>query len=233
MSENPVIKWIPLFPSDEVEDKEKLVSEFVDKLMKEGVCEISIPGDDSKKLFITYREGKNPSYTQNVIDKNTFNKFSKFSYGFTSVFVLDLLEKTDDSTNKLKSVGHRDYRIAKFPEECIANGNFAAHRNILPVFAKPEYQMALNEADQSLGDSANGVELSQELWGKKLGKFLMALSIRILSKIGVTQIDLSGSISPELLPIVSKFGYSTYNRKLEMSKINQEKYTDFILPFIK
>lgn len=231
MIENPVVKWIPLFPSDEIDDdKERKVAEFIEKLVTEGVCEIKIPGEN-KKVLITYREGDNPNFSTSTIDRKTFRQLSNFMYGFTKMFVVDILQETDIQNN-FEPVGHRDYRIAKFSDECVANGNFAAQRRMLPEFKKSEYQSALKDADANLGPSSNGVELSEKLRGKKLGKFLMAISFELLSRLGVDKIDLSGSVSDSLVPIVKKFGYDSDNKKLDMKKVKETNYLDLILPFI-
>lgn len=231
MIENPVVQWVPIQPSDETEDgKEQVVARFIEKLVNEGVCEIKIPGEN-KKVIITYREGENPNLTSDTIDKATFHKLSKFMYGFTKMIALDLLQETDDP-NAYEPVGHRDYRITKFPDKTVANGNFSAQRGMLPEFQQPEFQSALDEADAGLGPSSNGIDLSEHLRGKKLGKFLMALSFELLSRSGVETIDLSGSVSDSLLPIVSRFGYDSEHKTLELEKIKKTDYLDLILPFI-
>ena len=235
MIDIPVAKWLPIIPTNfEISNnKEKIVTEFIDKLIKEGVYEINFKDENGNKILLTFRHGHNTGHNKTAVTKAEFAKMPTFAIGFTSMIAFDLLQKDKDTSQNFKPIGNRDYRIVKFTDnQSIANGNFASKRSMLPTFKKPEYQQALDLADQQITEVSRGIHLAENIRGKKLGKFLMAVAIEVLSRSGVTQIDLSGSIEASLLPIAEKLGYSDENKKIKIDKIKELDYLDWILPFI-
>ena len=113
----------------------------------------------------------------------------------------------------------------------MANGNFSAERRYLPQNSS-EYSSGLKAADDRYSGAGKGVELSEELRGKKLGKFLMGVSLEILRRQGIKTLDMSGDISLELLPIATKLGYSEKNKKIDISSIPSPLTYSFIAPFV-
>ena len=78
---------------------------------------------DGRELLLTVRVARAPFGEPATTRKSVFSRLLGEWTGVTKVLVVELWVRDGDWVR----VGHRDYRIAEFPEGAVANGNKSAH----------------------------------------------------------------------------------------------------------
>ncbi len=137
------------------------VSKFVRPLIEDGVQPIRLPNDPDRSFFLVSRKIKNPAISTQTVDKQTFSQLGKWAAGFTSAWILDIIEEIPPGSKHYIPVGHRDLRVARFDDgNVIASGNMNVNRGLArktPNHLSPEFAHACQEADALWG--MNGIDV--------------------------------------------------------------------------